>query len=159
MEKITIHNYSPTFQQNIDRMMEGIGLEFDEPISSPQSTVISRVYDLPDQHYWVAMCGEEVAGTIGIARYSGNSGVLKRMMVDKKYRGPSYNTALLLLNASFDWARKNSITKIFLGTMTQFKAAQRFYEKNGFIEIEKDLLPGDYEPNPIDSIYYMFVLK
>jgi hypothetical protein len=38
--------------------------------------------------------------------------------------------------------------------MQQFKAAQKFYLKNGFVEIAIGKLPSDYPPNPMDTIFY-----
>jgi|GEM_PF-6937398 len=43
--------------------------------------------------------------------------------------------------------------------MDQFKAAQRFYEHEGFAPIQKAELAPDYEPNPIDNLYYKIDLK
>jgi ribosomal protein S18 acetylase RimI-like enzyme len=76
------------------------------------------------------------------------------MMVAKKYRGP-YPTAGLLMSTGIEWVRSSGAKKIYLGTMEQFIAAQKFYEKNGFREIGLHELPGDYHPNPIDSRHYV----
>jgi N-acetylglutamate synthase-like GNAT family acetyltransferase len=154
VEKINIIDYKPEHQEGIEEMMTGIAKEFTIPITSPQSTRINEVYHLPDQKFWVALHENKIAGTIGLSLFSNNNAVLKRMMVDKNYRGKKYNTATLLLNTSMTWAKERGIKQIYLGTMEQFKAAQNFYTKQGFVKIKKEELPFDYSPNPIDSLFY-----
>ncbi len=158
MSTIKITDYSTLYQQDIDHMMLGIQSEFPISITSPQSTRIYEVYQLEDQKFWVALHEDKVVGTIGLSLFSNHSAVLKRMMVDKNYRGSSFNTASLLLQKSVDWAREQGIQEIYLGTMEQFKAAQQFYLKKGFTGIDKKDLPADYEPNPIDSLFYKISL-
>ncbi len=43
---------------------------------------------------------------------------------------------------------------IYLGTMSQFKAAHKFYEKNGFKKIIISNLPLSFITNPIDDVFY-----
>ena len=159
MEKITIADYKPSHQTGIDQMMQGIEKEFTTPISSAQSTRINEVYLLPDHKFWVALHENRIVGTIGLSLFSNNNAVLKRMMVDKVYRGSHYNTATLLLQRSLAWAREHGFEHISLGTMEQFKAAQKFYLKHGFTEIKKEELPSDYNSNPIDTLFYSVLLK
>ena len=140
-------------------MMQVIQLEFNEAISSPQSTRIYEVAHLTDQSYCLALCGEKVVGTIGLVLYAANKAVVKRMMVHPAFRGPDYPTAGLLLAKSFEWAREKKVEIVYLGTMAQFNAAQKFYLKKGFTEISKTELPSDYISNPIDTLYYKFQLK
>jgi len=153
VETIKIIRYDPAFQPAIDRMMEGIAAEFAEPISSSQSAILPKVYNLPGHRFWIALHGNEVAGTIGFILLSNQNVVVKRMMVARQFRG-RFRTASLLLKTGIEWARKRGAKRIYLGTMEQFIAAQKFYEKNGFIEIDLNDLPLDYQPNPIDSKHY-----
>lgn len=155
METIKITDYVPSYQDAINQMMKGIEAEFAEPITSPQSTRIHEVYQLPGQKFWVACCQTRVAGTAGLSLHANNSAVLKRMMVDKAFRGENYQTAKLLLDQAVEWAKRQGVKAIYLGTMEQFKAAQKFYVKHGFTQISKHDLPADYVPNPIDSLYYV----
>jgi len=87
-------------------MMSSIAKEFPISVTSPQSTRIKEVYHLPDQEFWVALHNNKIVGTIGLSLFSNNNAVLKRMMVDKDHRGKEYNTAVLLLNKSLDWAKR-----------------------------------------------------
>lgn len=157
METISTVEYHPKFQPRIDAMMMRIQAEFAEQITSRHSTVLPDVYHLPGQKYWVALSGENVIGTIGIVLYGNNSGVVKRMMVDPAYRGNRFPTAQTLLNTAFDWAREQGVKEIYLGTMQQFVAAQKFYLKNNFVEIKIEELPSDYPPNPMDTLFYKLI--
>ena len=65
---------------------------------------------------------------------------------------------MLLLNV-LNWAKSNGVNTMYLGTMTQFKAAQKFYEKHHFTMIGVEQLPRDFPINPIDSIFYKLNLS
>lgn len=151
---LSILPYHLSHQPGIDDMMAGIAMEFQKGIFSPNATKISEVYSLPGHYYWTAMYGEKVVGTTGLIFISGKNAVLKRMMVDKNFRGPEMNTAKKLLDTCIVHAKKQARERIFLGTMEQFKAAQRFYSREGFIQIPLDTIPVDMSINPLDTLYY-----
>src|SRR5687768_9200682 len=118
--------YDPSFQPAINEMMKHIQDEFKELITTSHSTVIIEVYKQPDQKFWVALHDNNVAGTIGIKLF-GSRAEIKRMFVHPDYRGPIHKTAKMLFEQAFKFARQVKCTEVYLGTMTQFKAAQRFY--------------------------------
>ena len=109
MNAIKITDYDLIHQPGIDRMMEGIQSEFPVSITSPQSTRIYEVYRLSDQKFWVGLHEDTLVGTIGLSLFSNHKAVLKRMMVDKDFRGKTYNTATLLLEESLHWAKQKGI--------------------------------------------------
>ena len=146
---IKIRLYKKADQNEIDRMIDSIASEFDLPISNGNK---SRVLKL--DKYWVSINNRKIIGTIGILRIENNFSILKNMFVTKEYRGKDYGIALLLLNKVFDWCNSESINTIYLGTMNQFKAAHKFYEKNGFEKISRNKLPSDFTTNPIDDVFY-----
>jgi N-acetylglutamate synthase-like GNAT family acetyltransferase len=158
METIRIVRYQPEFQPRIDRMMVRIQDEFAEQITSRHSTILSQVYQLPRQAYWVALYGEEVTGTIGMVLFGDHNAVVKRMMVDPAYRGNHFPTAKILLDTGLSWAREQEAQHVFLGTMNQFIGAQKFYLKNGFEEIPEKELPSAYPANPMDTLFYKLML-
>jgi hypothetical protein len=47
---------------------------------------------------------------------------------------------------------------ICLGTTEKFKAAQKFYERNGFEEIEKESLPKEFPIMSVDIKFYRFTV-
>jgi GNAT superfamily N-acetyltransferase len=139
-------------------MMDGIAKEYAEPISGPQSVRMLESYRLPGQRYWVALDGERVVGTVGLILLGGQNAVLKRMMTDGAYRGAATGLARKLLATAVEWGGAQGSKTIYLGTMAQFSAAQRFYLKHGCEEVPVQDLPADMPVNPIDVIYYRLSL-
>ncbi|PIZ76835.1 hypothetical protein COY06_01330 [Candidatus Peregrinibacteria bacterium CG_4_10_14_0_2_um_filter_41_8] len=62
---------------------------------------------------------------------------------------------MLALLASYNLV---SIWELYLGTVDAFKAAHRFYEREGFKEIEAAELPADFPRMPIDTKFYQLNL-
>jgi N-acetylglutamate synthase-like GNAT family acetyltransferase len=131
-------------------MMSEIAMEFEEEIFS-KATEESII--IPDK-YWVAMSNGKVIGTVGILIIKNNTGILKNMMLKKTFRGKKNGISKLLLQTVTNWCEENKILKIYLGTMSQFKAAQIFYEENGFERILKSELPKDFLNNPLDKVFF-----
>lgn len=150
---ITISKYNVTHQPDIDKMMEEIAIEFDEPIFSK----LKNPAKLPDA-YWVALNDNEIIGTIAVIAIEKEFAILKKMMLKKSFRGKAFGVSEILLKTSINWCNENNFKKIYLGTMNQFKAAQIFYEKNRFIKISKSELPQNFVNNPLDSIFYQLDL-
>lgn len=150
--KIEILPFQTEHQNDIDAMMGSIALEFTEPIFTKKSKKIIDVYLMPNNKFWVATDNNKVIGTIGIVQLTNKNVVLKSMFVDKMYRGQGISN--LLLDTLLKWAIQNRYKQIYLGTMTQFSAGQRFYEKNGFVNCNKTELPTDFSINTLDTIFY-----
>jgi ribosomal protein S18 acetylase RimI-like enzyme len=74
------------------------------------------------------------------------------MFVNEAFRGQGI--AKRLLDIVIKWAFDHEIEDIYLGTMTQFIAAQKFYEKHGFMKILKSDLPRNFSINPVDAAFY-----
>ena len=145
-----ICQYQKRHEAGIRVLIEEIANEFAEPIAASNASTKKKVLD----KYWVAEKEAFVIGTIGIIRLKDNKAILKSMFVKKEYRGKQHGVSKLLLQTAIDWSKEVQINHLFLGTMTQFKAAQRFYEKNGFYKIDSTQLPIDFIHNPVDDIFY-----
>jgi len=148
--EIEIVSYQNFHQLDIDQMIKEIALEFDQPISSKPTDSTPLI---PDK-YWVALSNNEVIGTIGVVKIKTNFAVLKRMFLKKSFRGKIFGVSNLLLQTSINWCIENGIKQIYLGTMNQFKAAQIFYNKNGFKRISENELPHDFLHNPLDKVFF-----
>lgn len=151
---IEIVPYESKYQTGIDFMMQGIAEEFTEPIMVGQQ---SNSVAFPDK-YWVATFDGQVVGTVGLMIIKHEYGVLKKMMLKKEFRGTVHNVAKLLLQTALEESKKDQLECIYLGTMTQFKAAQSFYQKHGFQQIDEKELPTDFLSNPIDTLFYRLSL-
>jgi len=147
---IKIVPYKNVYQNDIDNMMNEIALEFDTQI------VAKPTHETPivPNNYWVAIHNETVIGTVGIMIIKNGVGILKKMMLKKSFRGKELGISKLLLETVMNWCEQNDISKIYLGTMHQFKAAQLFYEKNGFKRISQSELPKEFLKNPLDTVFF-----
>lgn len=98
--------------------------------------------------FWVALTGDEhddqVIGTIGTMDFGQGRTALRKMFVAADWRGPPHRVARRLLDAAVDWARAKDMAAIYLDTIDAFRAAHRFYAKNGFDEVAKDAMPDDF---------------
>lgn len=148
---IKIVTYEHTHQNGIDEMMNEIALEFNEQIFSKPT---SKTPIIPSQ-YWVALNNGEVIGTVGVIVVENDFGVLKKMMLKKEFRGKKVGISKRLLETAVKWCKQNNVSKLYLGTMDQFKAAQSFYEKNEFRQISQDELPDSFLNNPLDTIFFV----
>jgi GNAT superfamily N-acetyltransferase len=77
------------------------------------------------------------------------------MFVHKEYRGKEKALAQKLINTLIDWCSQSGIGEIYLGTIDTMIAAHRFYEKNGFVEIEKLALPPNFPVVRVDNKFFM----
>jgi len=145
-----IVSYKNVHQKGIDKMMNEIALEFDTEII-PNSTNETPI--IPE-NYWVAINNGKIVGTVGVLVVKNDVGILKKMMLKREFRGKEFGISKKLLETVIDWCKKNSVSKLYLGTMSQFKAAQSFYKKNGFKQISENELPHNFLSNPLDKVFF-----
>uniref|UniRef100_UPI00345BEAFE GNAT family N-acetyltransferase n=1 Tax=uncultured Caulobacter sp. TaxID=158749 RepID=UPI00345BEAFE len=62
--------------------------------------------------------------------------------------------AQTLLDTALDHARAHGASAIWLGATEAFKAAYRFYEKNGFALVDADDLPASFPRMAVDTRFY-----
>jgi len=144
---VRIIEYNKIHNDKINSLVNEIAAEFVEPISSSSKKTST-------DEYWLAFDKDTLVGTVGVNSLSNNSAVLVKMFVKIDYRGEEKGISSILLQMALEWAMRQGVRNVFLGTMSQFKAAQKFYEKHGFERIEVNQLPSDFIKNPIDDIYY-----
>lgn len=78
------------------------------------------------------------------------------MFVAKEFRGKEFSVGQSLLNNLIEWAKQKEFVEILLGTTEKFGRAQRFYEKNGFVEVPKRELPEEFPIMDVDVKIYSF---
>lgn len=99
----------------------------------------------------------KVIGTIALDRLIFDIAVLRKMFVSKEFRG--LGTAQNLFNKLIDFAKKEQITTILLDTPSVAKNSHRFYEKNGFVHIDKKAIPENYKyPDKNSKIYKLQII-
>src|SRR5882672_6682608 len=93
--------------------------------------------------FWVVESANEIVGSFGIESHSINDTELRRMYLDKGYRG--LGIAQRMLDCAQAEARALGFTKMTVSTAQIQKAADRYYRKNGFrlIRTEVAIFPAD----------------
>lgn len=151
---VAVYPYDNAYQSEIDTLMNEIAMEFDLPISNGSKSTAKPL----DKH-WVAFNQSKIIGTVGVVRIDSSYSILKNMFVKKEFRGAGYGTAQSLIQKAYDWCLTEELSHICLGTMSQFLAAHKFYEKNGFQRVNLEELPSTFIANPIDDVFFIKKLK
>ena len=156
--EFTIEAFQFSHQPSINTLSKQIQKEFFIPFASADSKSIYELSFDPKQHYWCAVSHGKVIGTVGVVDIGNATGVVKRMFLKKGFRGEKYQIAKKLLQLVIYYAIEHKMKQIYLGTMLQFVAAQKFYLKNGFIEITREELPSNFPANEQDTVFYKLML-
>ena len=154
--------YSSSYKQEVSGLILHIQREeFGIPISladQPDLDDINNFYQSGHGNFWIALAEGKVIGTIALLDIGNNQGALRKMFVASTYRGKHFNIGQKLLNSLLTWAKQKGFRQLFLGTTEKFLAAQRFYEKNGFIEVKKEGLPSTFPLMTVDVKFYALTL-
>lgn len=132
--------------------------EFGIPVTlegQPDLLDIPGFYQKGRGNFWVALSGTEVVGTISLLDIGNAHGALRKMFVRAPFRGPAYGVASRLPETLLGWCERERIREVYLGTTAKFLAAHRFYEKNGFAEIDKSELPAAFPITSVDTKFYV----
>lgn len=160
MDVIVIEKYREAYKNEIiDLILDVQRNEFQIPITredQPDLNDIPNFYQTGTGNFWVAISNGKVVGTISLLDIENNQAALRKLFVNPAYRGSHYNTAKLLLLTLIEWAAEHKIEEIFLGTTAKFLAAHRFYEKNGFCQIQKEKLPAAFSIMKVDTKFYYY---
>ncbi|MCB0344924.1 MAG: GNAT family N-acetyltransferase [Bdellovibrionales bacterium] len=135
--------------------------EFGVPITledQPDLLRINDFYQKDKGNFWVALAGEKLVGSIGLIDIGKGCGVIRKMFVDKNYRGKDKGIAAALLAQLLSWAKAKHLRQVYLGTAPMLNAAHRFYEKNGFVELPKTALPSEFPIMEVDTKFYVYDL-
>lgn len=162
MDTIKVENYCGLYDEEIISNILTIQAgEFKIPITKqdqPDICNIKDFYQKENGNFWVALCDGKVVGTLGLLDIGNNQGALRKLFVNKNFRGKNYNIANCLLQELLQWSKEKKFSRIFLGTTDLFIAAHKFYRKNGFTEIKMTELPGNFPVMKVDSIFFQLNL-
>ncbi len=125
----------------------------------PDLAAIPEFYQSGKGQFWVATSGDTVVGTIGLKDIGSDQAALRKMFVAADFRGRERGVATALLAALVRHAEAQGLRDIYLGTTDKFLAAHRFYEKNGFVEVEKSTLPTSFPVMAVDSKFYRLSVR
>ncbi|MEE1946991.1 GNAT family N-acetyltransferase [Pedobacter sp. KR3-3] len=125
----------------------------------PDLLDIETYYQQPGGNFWGAFHQDELVGTIALIAIGHQAGAIRKMFVKQEFRGKEKSIAQQLLNQLMAYCEAKNITDIYLGTIAQMNAAQRFYERNGFQQIEAADLPSYFPRMQVDNLFYHLDLK
>lgn len=155
-----VKEYSNNYQSQVVQLILGIQQqEYNIQITKddqPDLFKIEEFYQSGKGNFWMALYGDKVVGTISFLDIGNKELALRKMFVDKEFRGAKYNTASLLLKNALKWVKEKSIKTVYLGTTPQFLAAHRFYEKNGFKSVAITDLPESFPVLQVDKKFYKY---
>src|SRR5260221_7262370 len=150
--------YEDRFQQEvIDLILPIQQKEFNVPVTihdQPDLQNILAFYKKGNGNFWVALCEEEVVGTIGIIDFGDDQVALRKMFVQRDHRGKEKGVAQLLFNKLKEWCDQKRVREILLGTINSMYAAHRFYQTNGFTEVLKSGLPEKFPLMRVDNMFF-----
>lgn len=159
---VKICEYKDEFKNDIMKMISNIQQkEYNLPITANDQLDLANIktfYQQDDGNFWVGVDNGLVIGTIAIKNIGNGNAMLRKMFVKKEYRGKDIGLSKKLLSLLIDWASEKNFSRIFLGTTPQFLAAHKFYEKNGFKEINKEDLPTNFPIMEVDKKFYYYKL-
>ena len=135
------------------------------PEDQPDLMDVPGFYQHGAGQFWVARAQQDahaeqsaVIGCIALLDIGNGQAALRKMFVEKKWRGAGRGVAAALLCALLEHAAGCGLREVFLGTTTRFLAAHRFYEKSGFTRIEKQDLPPSFPVMAVDTVFYRLAL-
>lgn len=155
---IEVIPFSPNHQAGvIDVILSIQRVEFGVAITvedQPDLLDIPGFYQQGCGNFWVALSDGEVVGTIALRDIGNRQGALRKMFVKPAYRGKEKGVARRLLDELILSATRAGVREVFLGTIDQFVAAHRFYERNGFAQIPATDLPKAFPLMGVDTRFY-----
>jgi GNAT superfamily N-acetyltransferase len=152
---------TPLFNDSTEQILNLIlpiqQLEFNVPLTreaQPDLLDIEAFYHQAGGGFWGATANGELVGTIALLAIGHQAGAVRKMFVKKEYRGKDLGIAQLLLNTLLTDCRAKGITDVYLSTVDVLKAAQRFYERNGFERQQSAQMPPYFPRMAVDNVYY-----
>lgn len=159
---IKISTYHHQYQaQVIELILKIQQQEFGLPITleeQPDLLIIPSFYQKGNGNFWIALDGDRVIGTIAAIDIGNNHLALRKMFVDVNYRGKP-GIGKKLMDFLVSRAKDKNVREIYLGTINKFKAALRFYEKNGFLPVSKSDLPSSFPVMQGDNAFYRLTVS
>ena len=152
--------YEDCYKEQLIKMILSIQQEeYQIPITremQPDLEKIGEFYQQGTGNFWVGVHDEQVIGSVGLIDLGQGMGALRKMFVDENWRGREIGLSAGLLQEVFAWAEEKGFSEIYLGTTEKFKAAHRFYQKNGFCQLAKAELPQVFPVMSVDTRFYQW---
>jgi GNAT superfamily N-acetyltransferase len=158
MADVVIEPYRDRYEKEVGEFIVSIQHdEFGVPITLKDQPDLKRIPDFYQKgtgNFWVALHPGKIVGTIALIDIGDGQVALRKMFVDKAFRGKPYAVGQSLLDVAIEWMEKRSVSHVFLGTLEKFEAARKFYVKNGFVQIPENQLPKSFPRMGFDTMFF-----
>jgi len=114
---------------------------WDPALEVPDLLRFDDHYAAPRGAFFVVRAGDDVVGSVGVARIDRDTAELHRLYLDAALRGRG--TGRALVDAVVGWCRVHAVTRLVLWSDTRFDRAHRLYERMGFSRTGDRVLAGD----------------
>ena len=127
----------------INRELAPIGMEamFEQYIAAIIDGELKQLLDVFSETkrnaFWVVECSNRIVGSFGIESRSAGDTELRRMYLDRDYRGRGI--AQRMLDYAQTQARALGFSKLLVSTAEIQKAADKFYRRNGFLLLRTEV--------------------
>jgi len=95
-----------------------------------------KYYQEQGGNFYILENNKKLIGTIAIKNKGNKIAELKRMYVDKKFRGKGLGRKLF--DKAIKFSVQNKFEKVILDTWNKFDTAKKIYKKNGFKVIGRE---------------------
>lgn len=155
--------YSRDYEQPvIDLILNIQQNEFGVPVTiadQPDLLDVENFYCRDNGNFWIVTDNKNLVGSIALIDIGNRQSALRKMFVQKEYRGKDKAIGQQLMDHVINWCRQKGIGEIYLGTFDKLLAAQKFYVKNGFVEVNKQSLPAAFPLMPVDNVFFKLCIK
>jgi GNAT superfamily N-acetyltransferase len=141
--RVTDYDSVAALWTRINRELAPAGMEelFDRYISMTIDGELNQLLEVFSETkrnaFWVVLDSNKIVGSFGIESRNDTNTELRRMYLDKDYRGRGI--AQRMFDCAQMRARQLGFTKMIVSTAEIQKAADRFYRKNGFRQIRSEV--------------------
>jgi GNAT superfamily N-acetyltransferase len=141
--QVTDYSSVASLWTRINRELAPVGMEklFEQYIAMTidgELKQLLEVFSVTKRNaFWVVASPNEIIGSFGIESRGVGDTELRRMYLDKGYRGSGI--AQRMLDCAEAEARSLGFTKMIVSTARIQKAADRFYRKSGFQQIRTEV--------------------
>lgn len=162
-----VRPFLPGDQQAVEALVLGVqrdefGLALDARNQPDLADVVSffglAAAEKGGSGFWVAEASGErtpLVGCIGLEVVPGKVGVMRKFMVRADWRGAAKGVAAALYAAFEAHAASTGLRALALSTVPSTSAAQRFYERNGYLRVTSADMPEGFRPGVLDTVFYL----
>ena len=143
LEKKDVKNLSEMFR----RYEQDLGFDLQFQNFSEELTSLEKMYGEPNGAAFLLMTDDKPVGCIAVRQLEGNIAEIKRMFIEKPWRGKGFGNSLL--EKALEAAKKLGYKKARLDTLSYMQPAINSYKRFGFYEIPA------YRHNPFDNAVFM----